>query len=90
LQSVNATVAGTLNIAIINTGPTFPGDTVGITQVGDFDTITFNIAAGNFPVPADFTTLPNGVALTGAGVIDTSSVALSPGINVTISSVTIQ
>jgi len=90
LQSVNPTVAGKINVAIINTGPTFVGDTTGITQVGAFDTITLNIAPGNFPVPADFTTLPNGVSLTGSGIIDTNSVTLSPGINVAITSVTIQ
>jgi hypothetical protein len=86
----NPNVTGQVSIGIINAGPTFTGDPTGITQVGDFDTITFNIAAGNFPVAADFTTLSNGVSLTGSGIIDTHNNTLSPGINVAITSVTFQ
>jgi hypothetical protein len=90
LHLANPGVAGQVSIGITNAGPTFVSDPTGITQVGDFDTITFNIAAGNIPVAADFTTLPNGVSLTGSGIIDTLNNTLSPGINVAITSVTFQ
>ncbi|MBK5277176.1 MAG: hypothetical protein JJE30_19275 [Desulfuromonadales bacterium] len=71
----NTTNVASINLALINTA--------GI-LVGEFATLNYHIAAGNFPVAGNFT-----VALTGAGVIDTVGANI-PGIAVSVLSVTIQ
>jgi hypothetical protein len=81
LAQPNTTNPASVNVALISTG--------GFVPTGEISTLVYHIAAGNFPTAANFTAPNGGVALTGAGVIDTNGVAI-PGIGVTISSVTIQ
>jgi hypothetical protein len=71
----NTTNVAAVNLALVN----FNG-----ILVGEFTTLTYHIAAGNFPTAGDFS-----VALTGAGVIDAIGGSL-PAIGVSILSVTIQ
>lgn len=71
----NSNNVAAVRLALINTG--------GI-QVGEFATLDYNVVAGSFPTAADFS-----IALTGPGVINTSSITI-PGIGVEILSVTIQ
>jgi hypothetical protein len=52
-------------------------------ELGEFATLTYHVADGAFPAPADF-----GVALTGPGVIDTDGVTI-PGAGVALASVTL-
>jgi hypothetical protein len=70
----NPNTAGQVILGLINA--------TGI-QTGEFATLTFSIAAGNFPVAGDF------AVATGATIIDTTGAAI-PGITVSVLSATVQ
>ena len=71
----NTNTAGQVVLGLINTS--------GI-PAGEFATLTFSIAAGNFPTAADFS-----ISASGLSVIDTNTLAI-PGMGVAIAGVTIQ
>lgn len=74
LLAANTNTAGQVILGLISA--------TGI-QAGEFATLTFSVAAGTFPVAADF------AIAAGASVIDTNGQPI-PGINVVIQSVAVQ
>jgi hypothetical protein len=71
----NTNLAGTVNLGLITA--------TGI-QVGEFATLSFHVAPGNFPKAADFS------IAAGASIVDVTSALTIPGLTVQVLSVTLQ